>query len=598
MAERKKQSVLNGALVLALAMLAVKVIGVLFKMPLTNTLGMVGRGFFDTAYNIYVPVFAISMAGLPVAIARMVAEDVALGRYRNARRVFTVGKVMYLIIGIAGTLLLALAALPYAAWFIKDLRNLPTVLAIAPSIFFCCYMSAYRGYYEGLRNMTPTAVSQCIEAAGKLVIGLALAKFIFSAGQSQYDAAVLAGEQTIRIFGFLVQDAKEAASTISACAAAGAVFGVTCGSFISMVYLMLFHKLRGDKFTRTELANAPRSATNGVIAKRLLVIAMPMMASALILNVTNLIDTLTIQGRILTALEKDFTTVYTMFQTAFDAAVQNGNLNLSKLEEVRTYLWGAYGAALDFRTLVPTIVSSLGISALPALSEAWALKNRKSAKQTINMVMRFCMLIALPAGVGMAVLAEPIMTMIYGDGKGAEAIYIMAKIMQVYGVCTAFMAVSTPVTNMLQAIGRADIPLYSMLVAAAVKVTCNFIFVGNPNFTIYGAVIGTVLFYLIVVCFNLFSLLRITKIRLHLSSVVLKPLVSSLLCGLAAWAGYGFASRLFSSATIATALAVGMAGLVYASSLLLLRGILKEDVKSLPMGENIAKALEKYSLLG
>ena len=200
MAERKKQSLLNGAIILVLSTLVVKVIGLCFKMPLGSMLGLVGYGYFTSVYAIYTPIYSISMAGLPIAVSRMVAEDVALNRYREARMTLKTARKIFLLVGTAGTLLMVIISIPYAA-FISDIRNLPAMIAVAPSIFFCCYVSAYRGYYEGLRNMIPTAISQVIEALGKLVIGLVFAKLIMSYGESVYNSAVAAGSSTATVFG-------------------------------------------------------------------------------------------------------------------------------------------------------------------------------------------------------------------------------------------------------------------------------------------------------------------------------------------------------------------------------------------------------------
>ena len=611
MGERKKQSVLNGALILTIGMLGVKLVGVMFKMPLGNMIGTTARGYFDAAYNIYLPIFAISMAGLPVAVSRMVSENVALNRYRDARSVFRVAKWMYALFGVAGTLVLLVIAFPYAE-YVSGAKTLAGVIAIAPSMLFCTAMSAYRGYYNGLSNMTPTAVSQFIEAAGKLVFGLAFAKAIVVWGSKSYEAAAASGETVIRVFGTVAQNKMEADVAIYAMAAAGAILGVTVGSFLALIYSVLYARKKGSTFTRVELVNSPRPQLNTEIAKRLVAVAVPMMLSALILNLTNLIDTVTIQSRILAALENDFDAIYKQFRAAFDGVAAMGLLNLENYEEVRTYLWGAYGMAMDFRTLVPTLTTAFGVSALPALSAAWAVKDKDGAKTTVNTALRYMMMIALPAGIGMAVLAKPILTLIYGRGSSAPTIDIVQYIMVVYGLTTALMSISTPVSNMLQAVGRTDIPIRSILVAAFAKIAINFILVGNPRFTIYGAVIGTVVFYLIVTVYNVAALLRITKVPLQLGTVIVKPLIASLLSGAAAFVSYhacvklivklvpalDAAEKTLNAGNLSTLIAVGVAALVYAIALLLSRSIQKDEVLGLPKGEKIAKVLEKYRLLG
>ena len=607
MASEKKQSVLNGAMMLMFGVILVKLIGVLFKIPLTDMIGIVGRGYFNSAYEVYTPIFAISMAGLPVAVSRMIAENVALERYREARAVFNVSKKVFIIVGTIGSLILLIAAYPYCA-LVAGKNSLPAVLCVAPSIFFCCFMSAYRGYYEGLRNMTPTAISQVVEALGKLVIGLILSKIVISIGEGQYESGMLAsGNISATVFGNQVTSLTEANSVIVPWAAAAAVMGVTVGSIASTVFLMICYKMKGDGFSRVQLVNSPKARQGEVIAKDMIKIAIPMVISALILNITNLIDTVTIQTRLATALETGFNTVVSMHSEAINEAVSLSRLDLSNQAEVVKYLWGAYGTALDFKNLVPTITIQLGVSALPALAAAWATKDKKSVKSTIETVLRIGMLIALPAGIGMASLASPILTILYGRGASSDAIPVVAPILMSYGFATCIMAISTPITNMLQAIGRTDIPVKSVVVGAISKITCNFILVGNPKINIYGAVVGTILFYVVIVLCNFISLLKISKVKIHWKSVFVKPFISAALCGITAFASNGLLTKIFPAdtsesilnmGTVSTVISIGLAVVVYATSLLLIKGLAKEDVIVLPKGEKIAKALEKYGLLG
>lgn len=607
LASEKKQSVLNGAMMLMFAVLLVKLIGVLFKIPLTDMIGIVGRGYFNSAYEVYTPIFAISMAGLPVAVSRMVAENVALNRHREARAVFNVSKRIFLIVGTAGTLILLIAAYPYCA-LVAGKPSLPAVLCVAPSIFFCCYMSAYRGYYEGLRNMTPTAISQVVEALGKLLIGLLLSKIVIGIGEGQYESGMASsGNVSATVFGSQVTSLAEANSVIVPWAAAAAVMGVTVGSIASTLFLIICYRIKGDGFSRVQLVNSPKPRQGEVIAKEMIKIAVPMVISALILNITNLIDTVTIQTRLATALETDFNTVVGMHSDAINEAVNLSRLDLTNRAEVVKYLWGAYGTALDFRNLIPTITIQLGVSALPALAAAWTVKDKKGVKSTIETVLRIGMLIALPAGIGMASLSTPILTILYGRGASSDAISIVAPILTAYGLSTFVMAISTPITSMLQAIGRTDIPVKSVIVGAICKITCNFILVGNPKINIYGAVVGTILFYVVIVACNLISLLRISKVKVHWSSVFVKPFICSALCGITAYAANGLLTKLFPSdasesllnmGTVSAVIAIGLAVVVYAISLLLIKGIAKEDISVLPKGEKIAKILEKYGLLG
>ena len=170
----KSQSLLNGALVLVVATVLVKVIGALFKIPLSMLIGEVGRGYFNTAYEIYTPLYSISMAGLPIAVSRMVAKERSLGHFRDVRLIRKVATRLFLMTGAIGTILMFIIAYPYTKFVVGYTENIWCVLAIAPSIFFCCCMSTFRGYYEGMQNMMPTAISQVIEALSKLLLGLGI----------------------------------------------------------------------------------------------------------------------------------------------------------------------------------------------------------------------------------------------------------------------------------------------------------------------------------------------------------------------------------------------------------------------------------------
>lgn len=588
----KGQSMLNGALILVVATLIVKIIGAIYKIPLTALIGEVGRGYFSSAYEIYTPIYAISMAGLPVAVSKMVSESVTLGNYRDARMIFQVAKRLFLIVGIVGTLLLILIAFPYVKLGQCE-DNLWSILMISPSIFFCCMMSTYRGYYEGLRNMTPTAVSQVIEALGKLILGLAFAKMTMSYGLNRFNS----GET---VFGKNCATQEEALSAIYPYAAAAAVLSITIGTIAALVFMILRKKIKGDNITRTMLVNSPKPKASNDIAKALITIAIPMVISALITNVTNLIDNFTIRTRLASAVADNID----YFKTAFAASLQ-GSGTLDK--DIGTYLYGCYFSALDFKNLVTSITMSLGVSAIPALAAARALKNKKEVTSTINSVIRICMLVAAPAGLGIAALAEPIMTLLYGGTTAENLIPISSPIVMIYGIGTFIMALSTPLTNVLQAMGRADIPAKVVALGAIIKVICNFIFVGIPELNIYGATIGTLVCYTVIVTLNLYFTIRVSKCKINFVSTFGKPAISAAVCAVCAFATqavfsnlltFGDASSRLNGFNFSTLLGVGVAVIVYAVMLLIIKGISKDDLLMLPKGKKIAKTLEKYDLIG
>lgn len=589
--KRKSQSLLNGAMVLAAATILVKVIGILYKIPLSNMVGAVGRGCFDSAYNLYIPIYTVSMAGFPVAVSKMVSQQVALGRFRDVKQIFKVAARLFLLTGTLGTVLMLLLSYPYA-YLAKNLEALPAIFAITPSIFFCCVMSIYRGYYNGLRNMTPTAMSEVWEAVGKVVAGLLCAKLSIDYGMSRFAAGYT-------VYGQTVSTEAEAMSAIYPYAAAAAAIGVTFGTVVGMIYMMILHKVKGDGITREELINSPRPLGGSAIAKTLISIAIPVVASSLVFSVTNLIDSITVQNRLDAMIMGNLDYIHSVYG---DALAASQILD----EDIAKFLYGAYTMSLDFKNLIPSITMTLGVSAIPALSAAWAVKDKHNLRVSVESVLRVTLMISLPAGIGMGVLATPILDMMYQTGKSASAISIAAPIMAAYGYTIFLMSLSQPMTNMLQAIGKPGVPVKSLTLGAVAKVIANYIFIGIPQIGINGAVIGTVICYTLIVIYNYIALVRTTKVRINFISVFIKPLICSALCGVAAYTSYGLFRNILPDLSrgalsltniIATLIAIVFAVLVYGISMLLVGGIAKDDVIMLPKGKKIAKLLAKYGFI-
>lgn len=592
MAEKKdkSQSLLNGAFVLVVATVLVKIIGALFKIPLSMLIGEVGRGYFNTAYEIYTPLYSISMAGLPVAVSRMVAKERSLGNFRDVRLVRKVAVRLFLLTGAVGTLIMFAISYPYVKYIAGYVENIWCVLAIAPAIFFCCCMSTYRGYYEGLQNMMPTAISQVIEALSKLVIGLG-GTFVFMKIQlSRF-------ENGKSVMGEVYKTKSEALAALYPYAAATAVLGVTIGTVLGLIFLAIRHKAIGDGITKSDLINAPKPDNSKNIARSLVMTALPVAASSLILNITNLIDASTIQNRLKHVMEVAPEVLKAMYSDQLIAA------NISDRQIIK-YLYGIYGEALDFKNLVPTITMTLGISAIPIISAAWARRDSKTIKTTIESAIRVTMFIALPVGFGFSAVSYNILNTFYPSASAT----IGAPILSVYGVAIFLFAVSSPITNMLQALGRTDIPLKSLCVGAVIKIILNFILVGNPHININGAAIGSIACYIAVVSMNMYSIIKITGVKLNFASVFFKPLICSGISGIVAFAtsrvfnnildGVGDPESMINGNSISLVIAVVAAVVAYVIPLLLIKGISKDDLEMIPKGEKIAKRLEKYGFLG
>lgn len=590
MAGRKKQSLLNGALVLVVATAFVEIVGVLYKIPLTELIGTIGRGYTGTAFNLYIPIHNIALAGLPVAISKLVAQSVAEGKFNNVKKIYKIALRMFFVAGTIGSLLVLALAYPYAK-SMDAMASLPSIIMIAPAVFVCCVMATYRGYYSGLRNQTPTALSQMCEVVGKLAFGLGLAFVVQRYGMSCF-------EQGLPVYGTQCATVEEAVMALTPYAAAASIFGVTMGAVCSLLFLVLRHKIVGDKITKEELDASPLADTGKNIAKMMLTIAVPVVVSTLVMNITNLIDSWSIQARLQYAVDSGRPIIEAMFSEAMALAPEMDNVQL------KSYLYGAYEIALDFRNLVPTITTTLGMSAIPVLAEAWTLKNKLMIRSSIESVMRVAMLISLPAGIGMAILSKDLLNIMYGV---SDSVTISATVMALYGCFTFIMAAAQPLINMLQAIGRADVPMKAVGFAAVAKVVVNFVLVGIPGMNILGAIVGTFCFYIITVSYNLNALIKETGVKLSYKSVFFKPLICALMCGTGAWAVSGicrkfmpafeFGSRI-SSSTVSAVIGIIAAVVIYVLALLFTKSIVRDDVKMLPKGEKICKVLEKYDLIG
>lgn len=578
---------MTGAGVLAIATVIVKLISALYKIPLTNLITVEGYAYFTGAYAVYTPLYSISMAGLPVAVSKLVSQNIELGRVRDARRIFNVSKKLFFLVGLCGTVILAAVAVPYSK-MVNSPQNYISMLAIAPCIVFCCMMSAFRGYYEGLKNMTPTGVSQVVEAVVKLGFGLVATWIFVKKTMSDYAKNSVDGVGTM--FGVQVQNEKEALSTMYPYAAAVAILGVTLGSMFGLLYLYIHYKRKGFGFTRAELVNSPPPKSDKALRKQIIQIAAPVALSSLIVNISNIIDDTMIRTRLKHAIEAGGTVVRDMYAASLTAA---GTVD----EKIGDYLYGTHASVLNIKNLIPTITLTLGVSAIPMLATAWTAKNKKDIKTTIESVIRVTMMIALPAGLGIAALSEPILDFLYS--KQAHMIPIAAPMLCVYGFGIFMFSVASPITNMLQAVGRMDIPLKSVAIGSVVKIILNYVLIGNPKININGAVWSTMVCYVVMLSINFVSLIKVTKVKLDVSSVFLKPLISATVCGITAfYANVLLADKLGLSLKLSTLVSICVGAAFYAAVLLLLKGIARDDVEMLPKGEKIAKALEKFGLLG
>lgn len=523
---KKTESFASGALILMLASVATKVIGAIFKIPLSNLIGADGMGVFGVAYTIYSTLFVISTAGLPIAISKMVAEARAIGDSKRIKSIFKVALCSFSLIGILASLIMIVFAKPLTGMVGNTLAYY-AVLSIAPSLFFVSIVSIIRGYFQGLSDMLPTAISQVLESIGKLLFGLVFAYILQNLGYS-----------------------------FEICAA-GAIAGVTLGTLLSAMYLFI-KAYSNIKLYKNVSADEPFIP----LAKSIVKMAVPVTVGSAVLSLTNLIDMFLVMNRLQSA-------------AGFSEVMANK-------------LYGAYNMSVTLYNLPQTFVVAISVSIIPAISTYIAKKNRKKTSETISTAFRLASVIAFPAGIGFFILSEPILGLLYYSRP--EDVVIAAPLLSYLGIAVIFIALVSLSNSVLQAIGKINVPVVTMLIGGLVKITANYILVGNPDININGAPIGTIC------CYGIISILNIIIIKkyyseLSLAKMFAKPLIAAAIMGIFAQLTIAPVSSYIGFKLGVIAVICGC-GIIYFLTLFAIGGITKDDILMLPKGEKILHKLK------
>jgi len=532
MAQEKKQSFMKGAAILSASTLLVKILGLLFSIPLANVIEPAAMSYFYTAYDIFAIFLMLSTAGLPVAVSRMVGTACARGRRKEADRVFSVAVWLFVGIGLIGTLIMILFPQQIANFY-QNPRASYTIVALAPTLFFLSVMSALRGYFQGRSNMVPTAISQSIEAITKVIIGVGLAVFILK----QYDSHMWA--------------------------AVGAITGVSVSAFLGMVYLIIY-KLRQKRRDREALAqdhSEPPSRKELLI--QLVRFAIPITLGSCFLSVLDSVDSAVIMGQLQNA-------------AGFS-------------EDAAATLRALLGHARKFFDLPGAFVIPIANSLLPALSGAIASKDNRSIDNITSVSMRVTLLISIPSSVGMAVFAEPICGLLLAGRPETAA--ATAPLLSMLSVAIAFNATLYTGNAILQSFGRPVIPVINMAVGGVIKIALSYVLAGIPAINAMGSAISTVVSYFVIMVLNFIA---IRSSLPNMDSVVgmsLPILVSAAVMGFVSYGCY-WGLCLFLSPRIAVLPSIVVAVAVYAVCIVLFRAVTYDDVVMLPKGETLARLMK------
>lgn len=585
------QTFLKGAAVLTISMIIVKIFGLIDKVVLTDIYSTFGQGYatmgtglYGNAYEIFVVIFTVATGGLPIAISRLVSESISERRYKNVKQIHRVSKPFFILVGIVSLLIMVVGSFFYVQ-IIDSPYSIYAMICLSPTIFFGCLVSIYRGYFEGQRNMTPTAISEIIEAAVKLVIGSLLAYLVMRFGIDSY-------ESTGTFLGFTFINDTEAQNTILAFSVAGAICGISLGSLSSFIYVYLRYKIGGDGIPKEYYESSIDARTAKETLMLIVKTAIPIAMGALIMSLGSLVDQIIIQRVLRNLVINNPDVLYSQYGEYFPKDI----FYPEDIESItlHTRLWGCYGSALTLMQLVTAVTQVFGSSAMPNVTSAYTKGDKGELKQSIETVLRMTMLFTLPMSLGLCVLGKPIMQFIYID----EAIIdIGGRILNVMGITTIFTAAITPVCSMLQGVGKVNIPMRLYTICMLIKIGTTWMFVSIPEINVQGATAGSLIAYMVIFIAGLFLLIKYSKVKINFFSTMVKPLIGSVFSSVTAF-GVNFIMSQFVPQRVSTVIAIVAAVIVYLISLLILRAFTVAEVKFLPKGEKIAKVLEKWNLIG
>ena len=530
---------MSGVLVLSLSTFAVKIIGLAYKIPMLDLLGAEGMGYFNSAYEIYALLCIIATAGLPIALSMLVSINIERGDFGALRRVYRGAMLLFAAIGTLGGAFMFAFADQLAA-FIESPQAAPCIRAIAPALLAVCVSSAVRGYFQGLGNMMPTAISQLIEALGKLSLGVLFAAWALRAGYDIPNAAA---------FGIL---------------------GLSAGTLISAIYLLILKLFRDKRDRGAELSAASQKITldkeHGVGA--LIRLAIPITLSSTVLGVTKIADMALIMRR--------------LQDIGYSAAGAN-------------VVYGSYTTlAVPIFNLLPSLITPLALAVVPRLSAALLREHDEGAEDIVRIALRISILFSMPASLAIAVYSKQILGVLFA-GEG-EAIAIAAPLLSALGASVFFSCLITATNAILQAYGKASVAMISMSIGAALKIGSAYILIGIDGVGAYGAPLSTLICNVLITAINFYFINKCVRGTLGIRELYLRPLLSSVMMISVSFAGYLAIERFLGSERVGFVFGALLGVVSYVFFSLLIGAVDGEDIEALPGGGRMLSVLQKLKI--
>lgn len=527
--------------ILAAAGIIVRLIGLLYKVPMTRILGTEGIGYYNTAYEIYNIGLILSSYSLPLAISKLIAARRIRGRYQDARRVYLCGMAFGITVGTAMTAILLFGSSWITETIFKSPGSALPLAVMAPTVLVFSVMGIIRGYFQGFGNMIPTSVSQIIEQVIHAAVSI-VASYLF-----------------IRWFA-------NAASPASY-GAAGGTLGTLTGALAALIFLSAM-MLRHRK-SQAELYRRPQSVSTESwksVFWALLVTLTPIILSQFVYQLSGSVDN-SMFGQIMSA--KGLT------------------------EKERMSLLGIYGGEYRLLTNVPVaIASSLGTSMIPSIVASKTQRDFPAVQKKIRLTVKFNMLIAIPCAVGMGVLAGPIMRLIFGDNSA-----LARNLLTLGAPAVIFFSLSTVTNAVLQGIDLMRKSVTHSAISLALHVILVYVLLQHFNMGVYGLVIGNVTFALAVCILNWLAIGKALKYRQEIKTTFLLPLVSSAVMGAFALAVYRLVTSITGYYQLGILVSVPLAMILYGILIILTKSVTEEELPDMPFGMRILRLCRKARLI-
>ncbi len=545
--EKKTSNFIVQGSILAMAGIIVRLIGMFYRIPLANYIGDEGNGYYSAAYNIYSILLILSSYSMPVAVSKMVSARLAKNQYRNAVRILTAAVFYATLVG--G---LAFCALWFGAdFFANEVIKMPfsayALRVLAPTIWIMAYLGVLRGFFQGHSTMVPTAVSQIFEQIINAVVSLLAAKTLFDVGLKSN----------------LVYDSTEYSYAFGA---AGGALGTGAGAFTALIMFVVLYLLYRPSLKRQmKRSRGERLESYGSISYGLFFTVVPIIVSSGLYNCSTVIDN-------------------ALFGQVMDS--------LGETENIAAH-WGIYSGKYHLLFNIPVAVAnSLSSSLIPSLARAVAEKDRKQARSKIASAIRFSMIIAIPATVGLSVLAAPISNLLF-PGKENEMLIRMT----ILGSSAVIVYSLSTVTNgVLQGINRMKVPIRNAGISLVLHTVILYVMLRVFRMGIYGVLYANILFGLTMCILNAKAIRRYARYRQEVKKTFLIPLAASAVMGVIAFgvykACYGVMGNL-----VSTLIAVGVAVMVYFVLLIKLKGVDAQEMRGMPGGTRLLGVARKLHLM-